>query len=497
MRVPIHTLALVAALSVACNSSTSNNGGGGGGPKGYVTPSSAERTAASNAFLNMANSLGAAGSRVSALVRPGGVSASVSLPPGSQGIVFTMLSQAILHIDQVTALDASQFKTSVTGTSWHGFAFLATVNNTPAGSGFVISGFVIYDPDLYSSMVLAAGAPLAASGNPPGEAIGSGLAFGELANSPTIVWAANDSAAGSDVAPLTGDLQGTCVTPPPLPTAVTNCTTNGFSTSLTIKTASPDGRVANNSATGSSSATLTGAVRMRGLQFTFDCQVARCAIGASGSISVVSNQVQNGKAVGAKSDPMVAKVTDQGGAPLGGVTVNWTVTPAAAGALASSTTTTADDGTTSNTLTVALPDTTISVVATLANASNVAFLINNCTPGEMRMSFEIQDTTAAGDTLSVFVFLTRLNSQGQPTSGCYSVPVTYSVTAGGGTVGVLVPGSNPPRYTVGPSATVFTDPSGAAHVLWQVGNAGKTLNTVTASSPGMQGSPITFNTSTP
>ena len=81
-----------------------------------------------------------------------------------------------------------------------------------------------------------------------------------------------------------------------------------------------------------------------------------------------------------------------------------------------------------------------------------------------------------GTTLRPFVVVVT-NSSGVPVAG---VDVTFTVTAGGGTV----PGGSPQLVT--------TDSQGVASITLTLGATGGT-NTVTATATGLSGSPLTFN----
>jgi hypothetical protein len=216
--------------------------------------------------------------------------------------------------------------------------------------------------------------------------------------------------------------------------------------------------------------TLTATVAsLPAVQFTATAQARVPA-----AVTATSSTTQTGLAGGAVAEAPTVRVNDQTGQPLAGVAVTFAVT-AGGGQIATTTSTTGATGLATSgawTLGTAGPNT---VTATVAGLAPVQFnaTASARTPSTVTATSPTTQTaqvgTAVGSPPAV-----RVNDQtGQPVAG---VPVTFAVTAGGGTL-------------VGANAT--TNAQGIATVTsWTLGAmAGQ--NTVTATVAGL--APVTFN----
>jgi len=192
------------------------------------------------------------------------------------------------------------------------------------------------------------------------------------------------------------------------------------------------------------------------------------------TVTAVSAPNQNGVTGSAVAEAPTVRVNDQTGAALAGVTVTFAVT-AGGGTIATTTATTGANGQASaGTWTlgaVAGPNT---VTATVAGLSSVQF--NATGAARTATTVTAQSPTTQTGTAGAAVASppsVRVNDQtGAPMAG---VPVTFAVTAGGGTL-------------VGANAT--TNANGIATVTsWTLGAAAGT-NTVTATVAGL--APVTF-----
>jgi len=184
----------------------------------------------------------------------------------------------------------------------------------------------------------------------------------------------------------------------------------------------------------------------------------------------------------AVSPSVLVKTPGGAGVPVAGVVVNWAVT-AGGGALSAATSTTTAAGVASIGWTVGgtagANNQGLSASVAGLTGSPVTFVASATAPPTQMASFsgDAQSGAAGAALAQPFVVLVR-NAANAPVPG---VTVTWSVTAGGGTL-------NAP--------TSVTDASGHAAMTLTVGTtAGASSQTVTGAVAGLAGSPVTFTAS--
>lgn len=191
-------------------------------------------------------------------------------------------------------------------------------------------------------------------------------------------------------------------------------------------------------------------------------------------IAVTSGNSQSATVATSAANPLVVTVTDAAGAVVANSPVTWAVT--GDGSITSSSLTNAS-GQAQATLTLGTLAGSYTVTATASNGSSTTFSATG-TAGAAATIAAASPTTQSGTTStavssipSVFVS----DAYGNPKSG---VAVTFAVTAGGGAI-------------VGGSQNTGSD-GVATCTSWTLG-ASAGLNTATATSAGLSGSPVTFN----
>jgi uncharacterized protein (TIGR03437 family) len=195
----------------------------------------------------------------------------------------------------------------------------------------------------------------------------------------------------------------------------------------------------------------------------------RSTPGAPGAIQLVSGNTQSAQAGQSLTSPLVARVISTGGSGLAGLTVNWTVSPAAAATLGNAQTTTDTTGQTSNSLRFASTASgAVTVTATLASDTTKTVTFT---------ATAIPNVTVTGLTI------VSGNNQSAIVNTNFANPLVVQLTATGGTaVGV------PVAFTVtGPAtlsaASVNTGSNGQAQVTVRAGATAGAV-TVTASASG-------------
>jgi uncharacterized protein (TIGR03437 family) len=187
-----------------------------------------------------------------------------------------------------------------------------------------------------------------------------------------------------------------------------------------------------------------------------------------GAIQVVAGNYQTARAGQALLVPLVAMVTDTNGDPDAGQTVNWSVSPAGAGALAFASTVSDVDGQVQNGFTLSPSASgTIAIAATVAGTSLQATFTENAvqpvTVSSLQKVAGDGQTAVSGQTFASPLVVEAVASGGQPMA---NVPVAFSVTG---------------PATLSATA-VLTNSAGQAAVIVQAGTAAsQAAVTVTAS----------------
>ena len=188
------------------------------------------------------------------------------------------------------------------------------------------------------------------------------------------------------------------------------------------------------------------------------------------NVASVSSGGTQTKPAESASDPMIVHLATSAGVAVSGASVTWSST---GGTLATTSSTTDASGNAQTTLTtVGTTAGTVTVTAAAGTASaSFTVTVTAPPPGKLEKVGADPTNAAAGAADSVRVRV--LDASNNPRAGAN---VTFAVTAGGGTVS---------------PATVTTNALGVAATQWTRGGAG--LNTITASSVGLTGSPVTFS----
>jgi hypothetical protein len=180
--------------------------------------------------------------------------------------------------------------------------------------------------------------------------------------------------------------------------------------------------------------------------------------GEPSAIAVVSGDNQTGRVGEALAAPLVARITDARGQPVGGATVTFSVA-SGGGSLTATVVTSAADGTaqTSWTLGTRVADAQQAQgsVSTAAGARNVTFRATPSpgNPASVAVASGNNQSRGPGTELAEPIAALVADAFGNPVPG---VQVAWSVTAGGG--------------TVTPAASV-TDASGIARATWTLGQS--------------------------
>jgi adhesin/invasin len=201
---------------------------------------------------------------------------------------------------------------------------------------------------------------------------------------------------------------------------------------------------------------------------------ATASAGAARGLIIVSGNGQSGPAGGTLPLPLVVRLLDGSGNPIAGGAVSWVI-GAGGGSVDPAASTTAPDGTTSavwtlgpglgsNTLTAVVSGVgTVQFSATATAAPATTLVLNGGN----------NQSAAAQTQLPTPISVKAVDGNG---NGAAGVAVTWAVTAGGGSLS---------------STTSVTRSDGTTDVMWTLGPT-VGAQTVTATAPGLQGSPITF-----
>ena len=199
------------------------------------------------------------------------------------------------------------------------------------------------------------------------------------------------------------------------------------------------------------------------------------------TIAAVSGGGQTAPSGAQLPAPFVVRVTDDQGGGFSGATVSWSVT-SGGGSLSATSTQTNTQGQASVTLTLgpATGQNTVTASATGLAGSPVTFTATGTAPPQPDAIALVSGDNQNGKTLEPLAspFVVKVtDDQG---GGVAGVTVNWAVASGGGSVSA-------------PSTT--TNGSGEASVRFSSGTA-TGASTVTASAPGLTGSPITFSART-
>jgi uncharacterized protein (TIGR03437 family) len=199
--------------------------------------------------------------------------------------------------------------------------------------------------------------------------------------------------------------------------------------------------------------------------------------GVPSSFTLVSGNSQSAQAGQALASPLVVQVLGSGSAPLSGQTVNWSLTPAAAGAVGATSTTTDSSGRASNTVTFSSTASgSVQVTATLAGSSLAPITFN---------------LTAVPNLVITGLNIVSGNNQAAIVGTPFPSPLVVKLTASNGT-----PSGYTVNFSVSPSgaatlssSTATTDSTGTAQVTATAATTAEPI-TVTATAAGQT---ATFN----
>ncbi len=208
------------------------------------------------------------------------------------------------------------------------------------------------------------------------------------------------------------------------------------------------------------------------------------ATGTAGAAANVAINAGNGQSATVGTPVSVApsvRVTDAGGNPVSGVTVTFAVTGGGGSLTGGSQSTNTSGIATVTSWTLGNLVGANSLSASVASVGIVSFSATGTAGAAATMTLSTGNgqTAAAGSAVAVDPAVLISDQFGNPVSG---TPVTFAVATGGGAVG-------------GGNAT--SNGSGIATVgSWTLGPAaGSNNNTLTATRPGLAGSPLTFTAS--
>ena len=188
------------------------------------------------------------------------------------------------------------------------------------------------------------------------------------------------------------------------------------------------------------------------------------------SLTKVSGDGQQGQAGEQLAKPLVVSVLDQNGAAFAGASITFSVT-AGMGTLSATTATTNANGHATTRLTLGNDAGTTTVTATVEGLDPVTFTATAITPHSLTKVSGDGQQGQAGEQLAKPFVVSVLDQNGSAFAGA---SVTFSVTAGGGTLSAV---------------TDTTDASGRARTTLTLGNDAGT-NTVAAIVEGLD--PATF-----
>ncbi len=231
---------------------------------------------------------------------------------------------------------------------------------------------------------------------------------------------------------------------------------NGQAFDGTVSWSSDDAAVVTVSATGEVTAIRNG---MTSVHATFQAVTATATVTVqqqATGVSIISGNAQTGTVAQQLTDPLVVRTEDAGGAPV--AAVDLTLTPVAgSGSVGASTLTSDDQGEASTTWTLGTAAGPQGVTVAVAGASAVANITATAVAGPVAALIKSagdQQVGATGRALSDPVVVLLADEFGNGVAG--GRLVTFTVTAGGGTV-------------VPTQATTGSD--GAAQTTWTLGPA--------------------------
>ncbi|HEU4559394.1 MAG TPA: leishmanolysin-related zinc metalloendopeptidase [Longimicrobium sp.] len=203
-------------------------------------------------------------------------------------------------------------------------------------------------------------------------------------------------------------------------------------------------------------------------------QVAQVAT----ALQKFSGDTQTGAISGLLAAPVRVRVLDRLGAGVAGQTVTFTITTGG-GTVSSATAVSEADGTAAVSWTLGASAGAQTVTATLNGSSTVTPAVFTATATTANVGFAVpfrghQIAAMVGTPINPTPAIQVQSSTGQPVPG---VSVTFTVTAGGG--------------TIGGSTTVTTGADGVASVAsWTLGTTGPNILRATVNAGGYVGSPV-------
>ena len=207
----------------------------------------------------------------------------------------------------------------------------------------------------------------------------------------------------------------------------------------------------------------------------------------SQTLTKVSGDEQRGPAGTALAAPFVVSVLDQNRSAFAGAVVTFSVT-AGGGTLSSTTATTDANGRARSTLTLGSDPGTNTVTATVAGLEPVTFTASGyATPHSLtKVSGDGQEGPASTQLAAPFVVF-ALDENGAAIAGAV---VTFSVTAGGGTLSSTTDASSCTIASFTSSTTATTDANGRASARLTLGSEPGS-NTVSATVEGLEAETFT------
>ena len=256
--------------------------------------------------------------------------------------------------------------------------------------------------------------------------------------------------------------------------------TSSISSTVTVDSSSDDGPDDGQSTRGTSQQPKSDGSSGNG-----NSTAVRQAI--SQTLTKVSGDEQRGPAGTALAAPFVVSVLDQNRSAFAGAVVTFSVT-AGGGTLSSTTATTDANGRARSTLTLGSDPGTNTVTATVAGLEPVTFTASGyATPHSLtKVSGDGQEGPASTQLAAPFVVF-ALDENGAAIAGAV---VTFSVTAGGGTLSSTTDASSCTIASFTSSTTATTDANGRASARLTLGSEPGS-NTVSATVEGLEAETFT------
>ena len=256
--------------------------------------------------------------------------------------------------------------------------------------------------------------------------------------------------------------------------------TSSISTTVTVDSSSGDGPDNRQGTRGTSQQPKSDGSSGNGNSTTVGQAISQ-------TLTKVSGDEQRGPASTALAAPFVVSVLDQNRSAFAGAVVTFSVT-AGGGTLSSTTATTDANGRARSTLTLGSDPGTNTVTATVAGLESVTFTANGyATPHSLtKVSGDDQEGPASTQLAAPFVVL-ALDENGAAMAGAV---VTFSVTAGGGTLSSTTDANSCTIASSTSSTTATTDADGQASARLTLGSEPGS-NTVSATVEGFEAETFT------